>query len=155
MLTLLACLCSSLQQQGVVLGITERCALASSRPTIWRYRRHSDPGWTASPIRPDMNFRKGQACAVQLLSVRRCLRTRLTCWPGINVGQMDGQTDEGADPEDGNQNEGNFSALWGILRVRPWCAPSCLQFLCKQRLRSMSNRAKNFGAEEVPATPSS
>src|SRR4051794_7099652 len=35
---------------------TERCALASSRPTIWRHCRHSDPGWTAPPIRPDMIF---------------------------------------------------------------------------------------------------
>ena len=43
------------------LGITERCALASSRPTISRYRRHSDPGWTAPPIRPDVIFGKDRA----------------------------------------------------------------------------------------------
>jgi hypothetical protein len=47
-----------LQSSAHALGITERCALTSSRPTIWRYRRHSDPGWTASPIRPDMIFGK-------------------------------------------------------------------------------------------------
>src|SRR6185503_10005305 len=51
-------LCGVLQSSAHALGITERCALASSRPTIWRYRRHSDPGWTASPIPPDMIFGK-------------------------------------------------------------------------------------------------
>jgi transposase InsO family protein len=35
-----------------------RCALASSSPTLWRHCRHSDPGWTAPPIRPDMIFGK-------------------------------------------------------------------------------------------------
>jgi hypothetical protein len=40
------------------LGITERCAFASSRPTIWRHCRYSDPGWIAPPIRPDMIFGK-------------------------------------------------------------------------------------------------
>src|ERR1035437_2913493 len=30
--------------------------LASSRPTIWHHCRHSDLGWAASPIRPDMIF---------------------------------------------------------------------------------------------------
>jgi hypothetical protein len=51
-------LCGVLQSRAHAPGITEKCALASSRPTIWRYRRHSDPGWTASPIRPDMIFGK-------------------------------------------------------------------------------------------------
>ena len=51
-----------LQSSAHALGITERCALASSRPTIWRYRRHSDPGWTAPPIRPDMIFGKDSVC---------------------------------------------------------------------------------------------
>src|SRR5450759_5024457 len=32
--------------------------LASNRPTIWRHCRHSDLGWAASPIRPDMIFGK-------------------------------------------------------------------------------------------------
>jgi hypothetical protein len=52
------CVCGVLQSSAHALGITERCALASSRPTIWRYRHHSDPGWTAPPIRPDMIFGK-------------------------------------------------------------------------------------------------
>ena len=55
-------LCGVLQSSAHALGITERCALASSRPTIWRYRRHSDPGWTAPPIRPDMIFGKDSVC---------------------------------------------------------------------------------------------
>jgi transposase InsO family protein len=40
------------------LGITEGCALASSRPTLWRHCRCSNSGWTAPPIRPDMIFGK-------------------------------------------------------------------------------------------------
>ena len=38
--------------------IGERCALASSGPTIWRHWHHFHPGWTARPIRPDMIFGK-------------------------------------------------------------------------------------------------
>jgi hypothetical protein len=30
----------------------------ASSPTIWRYPRRSNPGWTASPIRPDIIFGK-------------------------------------------------------------------------------------------------
>src|SRR5262249_25319617 len=52
-------LCGILQSSAHALGITERCALASSSPTIWRHCRHSHLGWTASPIRPDMIFGKG------------------------------------------------------------------------------------------------
>ena len=51
-------LCGVLQSSAHALGITERCAVTSSRPTVWRHCRHSDPGWTASPIRPDMIFGK-------------------------------------------------------------------------------------------------
>jgi|GEM_PF-6321517 len=51
-------LCGVLQSSAHALGITERCALASSSPTLRRYCRHSDPGWTAPPIRPDMIFGK-------------------------------------------------------------------------------------------------
>jgi hypothetical protein len=51
-------LCDVLQSSAHALGITERCPLASSRPTIWRHCRHSDLGWAASPIRPDMIFGK-------------------------------------------------------------------------------------------------
>ena len=32
--------------------------LATSRPTSWRHSRHSNLGWAASPIRPDMIFGK-------------------------------------------------------------------------------------------------
>src|ERR1022692_715257 len=39
-----------LQSSAHALGITERCALASSSPTIWRHCRHSDLGWAAPPI---------------------------------------------------------------------------------------------------------
>ena len=51
-------LCGTLQSSAHALGITEGCALASSGPTIWRHCRHSDPGWTAPSIRPDMIFGK-------------------------------------------------------------------------------------------------
>jgi hypothetical protein len=51
-------LCGVLQSGAHALGITERCALASSSPTIWRHWRHSDLGRAASPIRPDMIFGK-------------------------------------------------------------------------------------------------
>src|SRR5262249_27548272 len=40
------------------LAFTERCALASSSPTVWCYCRHSDLGRAASSIRPDMIFGK-------------------------------------------------------------------------------------------------
>ncbi|MGB8578122.1 MAG: integrase core domain-containing protein [Pseudolabrys sp.] len=52
------CLCGVLQSSAYALGITERRALASSRPTLWRHCRRSDLGWPASPIRPDMIFGK-------------------------------------------------------------------------------------------------
>jgi hypothetical protein len=51
-------LCGVLQSTAHALGITERCAFSSSSPTIWRHCRHSDPGWIAPPIRPDMIFGK-------------------------------------------------------------------------------------------------
>jgi hypothetical protein len=47
-----------LQSSAHAFGIGERCALASSSPTIWRHCRHSDPGWTAPPICSDMIFGK-------------------------------------------------------------------------------------------------
>jgi hypothetical protein len=49
-------LCGVLQSSAHALGITERCALAPNSPTIWRHCRHSDLGWAASPIPPDMIF---------------------------------------------------------------------------------------------------
>src|SRR6476659_9259852 len=49
-------LCVILQSGAHALGTTERCALASSSPTFWHHPRHSDPGWTAPPIRPDIIF---------------------------------------------------------------------------------------------------
>ena len=59
-------LCGLLQSSAHALGITERCALASSRPTIWRHCRNSDPGWAASPIRPDMIFGKDRRADCRL-----------------------------------------------------------------------------------------
>ena len=41
---ILSALYGVLQSSAHALGITERCALASSSPTIWRHCRHSDPG---------------------------------------------------------------------------------------------------------------
>jgi len=73
-------LCGVLQSSAHALGNTERCALASSRPTIWRYRRHSDPGWTAPPIRPDMIFGKDRhACVDRTRGYHR----DKTCFPPI------------------------------------------------------------------------
>src|SRR6476661_8318884 len=51
-------LCGVLQSSAHPLGIRERCAFASSGPTIWRHCHHFHPGWTAPPIRPDMIFGK-------------------------------------------------------------------------------------------------
>ena len=51
-------LCGVLQSDAHSLGITERCALASSSPTVWCHCRYSDLGRAASPIRPDMIFGK-------------------------------------------------------------------------------------------------
>ena len=51
-------LCGVLQSSAHAPGITERCAFASSRPTIWRHCRHSDLGRATSSIRPDMIFGK-------------------------------------------------------------------------------------------------
>jgi transposase InsO family protein len=48
----------NLQSSAHALGITERCPLASSSPTVWCHCRHSDLVWTASPIRSDMIFGK-------------------------------------------------------------------------------------------------
>ena len=49
-------LCSVLQSSAYALGITERCAVTSSRPTVWRHCSHSDLGRATSSIRPDMIF---------------------------------------------------------------------------------------------------
>jgi hypothetical protein len=43
------------------LSITERCALASIGPTLWRNFRHSDPSWTAPSIRSDMILGKDRS----------------------------------------------------------------------------------------------
>jgi hypothetical protein len=51
-------LCDVLQSSAHALGITERYAVASSRPTVWRHCSHSDLGRAASSIRPDMIFGK-------------------------------------------------------------------------------------------------
>jgi PhzF family phenazine biosynthesis protein len=54
-------LCSVLQSSPYALGITERCAVTSSRPIVWRHRSHSDPGRATSSICPDMIFGKDRA----------------------------------------------------------------------------------------------
>src|SRR6185436_907235 len=74
-------LCGVLQSSAHALGITEKCALASSRPTIWRYRRHSDPGWTASPIRPDMIFGKDRTWTGRQNRLDRSKMTQRRHWP--------------------------------------------------------------------------
>ena len=51
-------LCSVLQSSAYALGITKRCAVTSSRPTVWRHCSHSNPGRATSSIRPDMIFGK-------------------------------------------------------------------------------------------------
>ena len=61
--------CSVLQSSAYALGITERCAVTSSRPTVWRHRSHSGPGRTPSSIRPDMIFGKDKDLFHGLLSV--------------------------------------------------------------------------------------
>jgi len=38
------------------LSVAKRCAVVSSRPAIWHHCTHSDTGWIASLIRPDMIF---------------------------------------------------------------------------------------------------
>ena len=64
-------LCVVLQSGPHALGITERCALASSSPTFWRHPRHSDPGWTASPIRPDIIFGRDRRPRMPIARSRR------------------------------------------------------------------------------------
>jgi hypothetical protein len=51
-------LCGLLQSCAHALGVRERCAFASSSPTLWRHCRLPSPGWTAPPICPDMIFGK-------------------------------------------------------------------------------------------------
>jgi len=50
--------CGVLQSGAHALGITERCALASSSPAVWCHCHHSDLGRAASSIRSDMIFGK-------------------------------------------------------------------------------------------------
>ena len=51
-------LCGVLQSSAHALGITERCALASSSPTVWWRCRDSYLGRATSSIRPDIIFGK-------------------------------------------------------------------------------------------------
>ena len=51
-------LCSVLQSSAYALGITKRCAVTSSRPTVWRHCSDSNPGRATSSIRPDIIFGK-------------------------------------------------------------------------------------------------
>jgi hypothetical protein len=54
-----SCLIYGVLQSGAhALGITERCALASSSPTVRCHCRHSNLGRTTPSIRPDMIFGK-------------------------------------------------------------------------------------------------
>jgi hypothetical protein len=59
-------ICVVLQSGAHALGITERCALASSSPTFWRHPRRSDPGWTAPPIRPYIIFGRDTGALTEL-----------------------------------------------------------------------------------------
>jgi hypothetical protein len=52
------CLCSVLQSGAHALGVTERCAPASSSPTVGCHYRHPNLGRTASSICSDMIFGK-------------------------------------------------------------------------------------------------
>jgi hypothetical protein len=51
-------LCGLLQSRTPAHGITERCAIAASRRTVWYYCRHSRSGRITSSICPDMIFGK-------------------------------------------------------------------------------------------------
>src|SRR6476660_6323593 len=51
-------LCGVLQSDAHTLGIMERCATGSNRPTDWERCRHSSLGRATSPIRPDIIFGK-------------------------------------------------------------------------------------------------
>ena len=52
-----------LQSSAHALGITGRYAVASNHPTVWCHCRHSDLGWAASLLHPDMIFGKdGRNC---------------------------------------------------------------------------------------------
>ena len=53
-------LCSVLQSSAYALGITKRCAVTSSRPTVWRHCSDSNPGRATSSIRPDIIFGKNR-----------------------------------------------------------------------------------------------
>jgi hypothetical protein len=66
-------LCGLLQSSPYAFGIAERCAVASSRPTVWRHCRHSDLGWAASPIRPDMIFGKNNDLFPEFPELQRFL----------------------------------------------------------------------------------
>ena len=50
-------------RESNTLGITERCAPASSSPTVRCHCRHPNLGRTASSIRPDMIFGKDRSLA--------------------------------------------------------------------------------------------
>ena len=61
-------------QSAPALGITERCALATGCPKVWRHCRYSHLGRAASPIRPDMIFgkdkeRTAHVCGCPLLAL--------------------------------------------------------------------------------------
>jgi transposase InsO family protein len=47
--------CGVLQSRPYASHATERCAVTSSNPTIRHHCRHSDLGWAALSIRPDMS----------------------------------------------------------------------------------------------------
>jgi non-ribosomal peptide synthetase component F len=61
-------LCNVLQSSAHALGITERCALASISPAIWRCCRYADLGWAAPSICLDMIFRKWGPSSIVTLS---------------------------------------------------------------------------------------
>ena len=73
-----------LQSSTHALGITERCALASSSPTVRCHCRHSNLGRTTPSIRPDMIFGKDShkvALAYDLIFVAHhlALKSAIAC----------------------------------------------------------------------------
>ena len=65
-------LCSVLQSSAYALGITKRCAVTSSRPTVWRHCSDSNPGRATSSIRPDIIFGKDRWVFCRLHVLRAC-----------------------------------------------------------------------------------
>jgi hypothetical protein len=80
------CLCGLLQSIASASIFAEGCAVTTSHPTSRQHRRHPDPWWITSPIRPDIIFGKDRhgilvgkfICAASIKHRQRCAyRTEL------------------------------------------------------------------------------